>query len=74
MYAFFKIKKFHTINKPLTIYESLGESKKYSRFNKNWMRRRKDSFEYLKKITNNKEILKGNFDYLITSFLTKIYK
>ena len=74
VYAFFKIKKFHTINKSLTIYESLGESKKYSRFNKNWMRRRKDSFEYLKKITNNKKILKGNFDYIITNFLTKIYK
>ena len=43
-------KKFYTLNENLTFYESLGESKKYSFFGKNWIFRRKESFEYLKKM------------------------
>ena len=73
VYAFFCLKKFYTINMNLTFYESLGQSKKYRLLNKNWIKRRKNSFEYLKRISKNKNLLNKNWDYLITNFITKIY-
>lgn len=73
VYAFFCVKKFYTINMNLTFYESLGQSKKYRLFNKNWIVRRKNSFEYLKRISKNKNLLNKNWDYLITNFITKFY-
>ncbi len=73
VYAFFCLKKFYTINMNLTFYESLGQSKKYRLLNKNWIKRRKNSFEYLKSISQNKSLLNKNWDYLITNFITKIY-
>ena len=73
VFAFFCLKKFYTINMNLTFYESLGESKKYKLLNKNWIRRRKNSFEYLKKISKNNISLNKNWDFLLTNFLTKFY-
>ena len=73
VYAFFCLKKFYTINMNLTFYESLGQSKKYKLLNKNWIKRRKNSFEYLKLISKNKNLLNKNWDYLITNFITKLY-
>jgi len=73
VFAFFCLKKFYTINMNLTFYESLGESKKYRLLNKNWIKRRKHSFEYLKKISNNDISLNKNWDFLVTKFLTKFY-
>ena len=73
VFAFFCLKKFHTINEQLTFYESLGESKKYSFFGKNWMKRRKNAFDYLKTISKDSNILDNNFDYLLTRFFVKIY-
>ena len=71
VYAFFCLKKFYTANINLTFYESLGQSKKYRLLNKNWIKRRKNSFEYLKCITKNKNLLNKNLDYLITNFISK---
>ena len=73
VYAFFCLKKFYTINMNLTFYESLGQSKKYRLLNKNWVKRRKNSFEYLKRISKNKNILNKNWDFIITNFITKFY-
>ena len=73
VYAFFCLKKFYTININLTFYESLGQSKKYRLLNKNWIKRRKNSFEYLKCISKNKNLLNKNWDYLITNFISKFY-
>jgi len=71
VYAFYCLKKFYTINMNLTYYKSLGQSKKYRLLNKNWIRRRKNSFEYLKSISKNKNLFNKNWDYLITNFLSK---
>ncbi len=73
VYAFFCLKKFYTIDMNLTFYESLGQSKKYKLLNKNWIKRRKNSFEYLKRISKKKDLLNKNWDYLITNFITKFY-
>ena len=73
VYAFFCQKKFYTTNMNLTFYESLGQSKKYRLLNKNWIKRRKNSFEYLKSISKDKSLLNKNWDYLITNFITKLY-
>jgi len=73
VYAFFCLKKFYTTDINLTFYESLGQSKKYKLLNKNWIKRRKNSFEYLKCISKNKNLLNKNWDYLITNFITKFY-
>ncbi len=73
VYAFFCLKKFYTINMNLTYYESLGQSRKYKLLNKNWIKRRKNSFEYLKLISKNNIPLNKNWDFLITSFLTKLF-
>ena len=67
VYAHFIEKKFGCMEKNLTYYESLGESKKYSFMNQNWLFRRKQSFEYLKKVS--KKNINKNLDY----FLTKIF-
>ena len=67
IFAYFKDKKFGCIEKNLTYYESLGESKKYSFMNRNWFVRRKQSFEYLKNIS--KKNINKNLDY----FFTKIF-
>ena len=73
VFAFFCLKKFYTVNMNLTFYESLGQSKKYRLLNKNWINRRKNSFEYLKKISKNNISLDKNWDFLVTNFLTKFY-
>jgi len=74
VYAFFCLKKFNTINLNLTFYESLGQSKKYKLLNKNWIKRRRNSFEYLRLISKGKISLKNNMDYLITNLITEFYK
>ena len=72
-YAFFLKKNFLNIDLNLTFYESLGESKKYSFLGKNWLLRRNESFEYLKKILKNKEYKMTNLDYFVTKALIKIF-
>ena len=67
VFAYFINKKFGCMEKNLTYYESLGQSKKYSFMNRNWFIRRSQSFEYLNKIS--KKSINKNFDY----FLTKIF-
>jgi glycosyltransferase involved in cell wall biosynthesis len=67
VFAYFLDKKFGCLEKNLTYYESLGESKKYSFMNRNWLIRRGQSFEYLKNIS--KKNINKNFDY----FFTKIF-
>tara|TARA_B100001741_G_C15970182_1_gene333040 strand:- start:181 stop:480 length:300 start_codon:yes stop_codon:yes gene_type:complete len=74
VYAYFYKKKFYTLNENLTFYESLGESKKYSFFGKNWIFRRKESFEYLKKILKRSKDLNINLDYLMTNLMLNLYK
>ena len=74
VYAFFCVKKFNTINLNLTYYESLGQSKKYKLLNKNWIRRRRNSFEYLRHISEGKISFENSIDYLLTNIITKFYK
>ncbi len=73
VYAYFNLKNFYSINKNLTYYESLGQSKQYEFLNRNWINRRMNSFKYLKRITKNKIKLNRNLDYLITNFMSKLY-
>ena len=73
VYAFC-LKKFNNKNLNLNYYESLGQSKKYKLLNKNWIRRRRNSFEYLRLISRGKISLKNNIDYLLTNLITKFYK
>jgi len=71
VYAYFLKKSFANINKNLTYYESLGESKKYSFMGKNWIYRRKDSFDYLNDILKKEKNSIYNLDYFATKLLTK---
>jgi len=73
-YAFFLKKNFFCIDLNLTNYESLGESKKYSLFGKNWLLRRGESFEYLKKILKINSYKMTNLDYFATKTLIKILR
>ena len=72
VYAYFLKKSFANINKNLTYYESLGESKKYSFMGKNWIYRRKDSFDYLYEISEKNYKYKLNIDYFITLIFSKL--
>jgi glycosyltransferase involved in cell wall biosynthesis len=72
VYAYFIEKKFGCMEKNLTYYESLGESKKYSFMNHNWLFRRKQSFEYLKKVS--KKNINKNLDYFLTKFFCSLLK
>ena len=66
VFSYFIDKKFGCLEKNLTYYESLGESKKYSFMNRSWLIRREQSFEYLKKIS--KKNINKNLDYIFTKF------
>lgn len=72
-YAYFNSKNFGNIKRNLTYYESLGESKKYSLFSSNWFLRRKQSFEYLNKISKKTNI-NNNIDYIFTKFICNFFK
>ena len=72
VYAYFLKKNFSNINKNLTNYESLGESKKYRFMGKNWIRRRKEFFDYLKNILKKESYPIYNLDYFATKLITKI--
>ena len=74
VYAFFIEKTFMTLNENITYYKSYGESKKYFTLGYSWFIRRKNSFDYLFKISNKKFKYKLNFDYFITLFFSKILK
>ena len=73
VFAYFLNKNFGNTEKNLTYYESLGESKKYSFMNDNWFIRRKQSFEYLKKISK-KTSININLDYIFTKFICKFFQ
>ena len=73
IYSYYKRDKFFQLNKALTYYENFGESLKYQRFNFNWWIRRKNSFMYAYKISNNKKFL-FNFDFFITTLIVFILK
>ena len=74
VFAYFVNKSFYSLEKNLTIYKSYGESKKYNTFNFNWFNRRLNSFNYLKKVSQNKINFNLNFDYVITRFILSIFK
>jgi len=74
VYAFFIEKTFMTLNENITYYKSYGESKKYFTLSYSWFVRRKNSFDYLFKISKKKYKYKLNFDYFITLFFSKILK
>ncbi len=73
VYSFYKRDKFFQLDKALTYYENFGESLKYKRFNYNWWIRRKNSFMYAYKISNNKKLV-FNFDFFITSLIVLILR
>ena len=72
VFSYFLDKKFGCLEKNLTFYESLGESKKYSFMNRSWFIRRGQSFEYLKKIS--KKNINKNLDYIFTKFFCSFLK
>jgi glycosyltransferase involved in cell wall biosynthesis len=73
VYAFFYSRSFYTLNKNLTFYESLGQSKQYKFLNSNWIKRRLNSFKFLETILKNKINLYKNFDYFITKLLANFF-
>ena len=73
VYAFFYSKSFYTLDKNLTFYESLGQSKQYKFLNSNWIKRRLNSFKFLESILKNKTNLYKNFDFFITKFLANFF-
>jgi len=77
LYAYYIKKSFFTLSDHLTVYEAQGESKKYQTFGFNWFKRRKNSYNYLIKISKHKIDLKYNLDFVITKlvfFLLNIFK
>ena len=74
VYSFFLKKNFAHIGENLTYYESLGESKKYLTFGKNWFLRRKDSFNYLRQILKYNKRKFFSFDYSITKLIILLFK
>ena len=73
IYSYYKTDKFFQLNKTLTYYENFGESLKYKRFNYNWWIRRKNSFIYTYKVSNNKKLIL-NFDFFITMLISLAIK
>ena len=73
IYSYYKTDKFFQLNKTLTYYENFGESLKYKRFNYNWWIRRKNSFMYAYKVSNNKKLIL-NFDFFITMLISLAIK
>ncbi len=74
LFAFFLEKSFFTIEKNLTFYEAMGESNKYKKLGSNWFKRRKNSFDYLYKISNKDLKFLFNLDYLITFIVSFIFR
>tara|TARA_B100001741_G_scaffold269953_1_gene237305 strand:+ start:751 stop:1551 length:801 start_codon:yes stop_codon:yes gene_type:complete len=74
VYAFFIENTFMTLNENITYYKSYGESKKYFTLGYSWFIRRKNSFDYLSKISKKKYKYKLNFDYFITLIFSKMLK
>jgi len=74
VYAYFFRKSFGSIDKHLTYYESLGQSKFFLFMNASWFIRRKQSFDYLSQILRKKKYFSKNLDYIITKFICKILK
>ena len=72
VFAYYIKKSFFNLNDYLTTYHALGQSGNYQTFNSKWFARRKQSFEYLYKISNKNIIYKINLDYIITSVLSFI--
>lgn len=73
IYSYYKRDKFFQLNKTLTYYENFGESLNYKRFNYHWWIRRKNSFMYAYKISNNKKLIL-NFDFFITMLISLAIK
>jgi len=69
LYAYYIKKSFFTHEDHLTVYEAQGESKKYQTFGFNWFKRRKNSYDYLVKISKYKTNLNYNFDFIITKLV-----
>ena len=74
VYAFFIENTLLTLNENITYYKSYGESKKYFTFGYSWFNRRKNSFDYLFKVSKKKYKYKLNFDYFFTLVFSKILK
>ena len=74
LFAFFIEENFATVEKNLTFYKGLGESNKYKKFGLNWFVRRKNSFDYLYKISNKEQKYLINLDYIITLIISFIFR
>ena len=74
VFAYFVTNSFQTLNKNLTVYKSLGESKKYKFLSFIWFYRRLDSYNYLNKISNNTVQFKNHLDYLLTKIMVIFLK
>ncbi len=72
VYSYFIKKNFYSLADHLTVYEALGQSEKYKTYNPLWFHRRRQSFEYLYKISKKNITHKLNFDYIVTLILSFI--
>ena len=72
IFSFFLKKNFFSLKDHLTVYEALGQSEKYKKFNNLWFERRKQSFEYLYRISKKNITHKLNLDYILTIILSFI--
>lgn len=74
IFSYFVKKNFGNIDKHLTCYQSLGQSKKYLFMNRNWFFRRKQCFDYLEKIMPKSFYVKYNIDHIVTNIVCKVLK
>ena len=74
VFSYFVQKSFGSLEKNLTYYQSLGQSKKYLFMSYNWFLRRKQSLDYLKKISLNFSSIKFFIDYVVTFLISKLLR
>ncbi len=73
----FYFNQYNIISKKLTNYnfDDSGITSNIPKYSKKWWFRRSEAFDYLKLTLNKKKkILKFNFDYIVTKFITKFLK
>jgi glycosyltransferase involved in cell wall biosynthesis len=74
VFAYYICNSLQTINKNLTIYKAIGESKKYRFLSYNWFLRRLMSFNYLYKILGSNKIFRFHIDYILTKIFVNYLK
>ena len=74
LFSKYILKDFHIINENLTFYRKTTSniSSKFSKFSKNWWKRRMQAHQYFQKFSKDNELnFNKNFDFLITKLICK---